>query len=292
MWAGTLAVLLLVTFSPTAYYMASKDGKHLEALRKLGRSIITPWLDHRWNVVERKKQRMQKYRVPEHLRANASALPVYAITLARLPERQANLAACMAPHNISYQTVWGVDGRARDGIPDAWLRQYAGPRYRAWVSGGDQHKALMLANKLSHVAAWHTMLARRDPLAVVLEDDACVGVHARWAERVVASLEGLPADWDLLYLWAFGGQRGALAGDGLRVVRKIAGTACYVLRDSGAIKLLELFKGSDNSVDKTLFYLESDHKVQAYIVEPELCGVSGKLKSTLEYPGKRNGKQH
>ncbi len=57
---------------------------------------------------------------------------------------------------------------------------------------------------------------------------------------MIKALEQLPEDWDVLYLWAQGGQRGRFVGPSVRVVRKAAGTVCYVLSLQGALKIIRL----------------------------------------------------
>lgn len=47
-----------------------------------------------------------------------------------------------------------------------------------------------------------------------------------------------------MYLWAHGGQRGGFVGDGVRVVRKAAGTVCYVVSLKGAVNLIRSVEGA------------------------------------------------
>lgn len=86
---------------------------------------------------------------------------------------------------------------------------------------------------------------REQQAAVILEvppaDDACpLPNNATWMSELVKALEQLPEDWDILYLWAHGGQRGRFVGPSVRVVRKAAGTVCYVLSLKGALKVIRL----------------------------------------------------
>ncbi|PNW84977.1 hypothetical protein CHLRE_03g166550v5 [Chlamydomonas reinhardtii] len=278
------SIPLLVTLGSSGHWTHSNTSRPLrEHAKELWWHLVGPLYDWRWSRVEAAKQALPKYVLPPGLNGT---LPVHVIVIPRLTQRLADARQRLAEVGVAYELLNGTDGR--QPIPAPLLDMYLGPRLRDLVlRQHDQHWVMMTANLLSNVQAFHRVVAREQQAAVILEDDACPRPNnASWMAEVIKALQQLPEDWDILYLWAQGGQRGRFVGPNVRVVRKAAGTVCYVLSLKGALQAIRLAEHANEGIDKVLFYHEWRHHLQAYVTEPPLCshGPSGDgAGSTLEY---------
>ncbi|KAG2443013.1 hypothetical protein HYH02_009429 [Chlamydomonas schloesseri] len=278
--AGSIP-LLITLWSPLGWSHSTLPFR--ERAKDLWWRVMGPIYDWRWNRVEAAKQALPRYVLPPGLNGT---LPVHVIVIPRLTQRLADARARMAEVGVAYELLNGTDGRQL--IPPALLDLYLGPRLRQLVlQQHDQHWIMMTANLLSNVQAFHRVVEREQEAAIILEDDACPRPNnATWMSEVVKALEQLPDDWDIMYLWAQGGQRGRFVGPSVRVVRKAAGTVCYVLSLKGALKAIRLAEHANEGIDKVFFYHEWRHHLQAYVTEPPLCshGPAGDgAGSSLEY---------
>ena len=163
--------------------------------------------------------------------------PIWVLNLRRSVERRARIAGHLDALGLPFEIIEGVDGRAMT----------AGDR--AAVSNSRESQRLLrreltpgeIGCGISHLALYRKLVDEGWDEVVILEDDAIVD---REFLEVLRRRESLPADWELVLLYHgrpqvsfWGGRR--LGPVGCVKFASVAwGTVGYLLRRSGAIKLL------------------------------------------------------
>ena len=116
-----------------------------------------------------------------------------------------------------------------------------------------------IANGMSHIKAWKTILKSNEPYGIVFEDD--VILTDNFYDKVMIHLKNLPKDYDLFYLSCFGCQNNLnplniifnMVGLGNSNLTKInnyinqpsvsLGLHAYIISKAGIKKLLKLLEG-------------------------------------------------
>lgn len=103
-----------------------------------------------------------------------------------------------------------------------------------------------VALDISYTRLFDELYSKREsePVAVILEDDAVLNVHAReFLPRVRSLLGQLPSDWDvfLLYSHRFNGYRDYVSRD-IQLVLDAVGTAAFVVKTSRCQVFNDLLK--------------------------------------------------
>jgi glycosyl transferase family 25 len=135
----------------------------------------------------------------------------------------------------------------------------------------------------SHIKAWDTLLASRNPYAMVIEDDAVL--PPRLARLIKCIVAALPEHWDLVHLYGDEGRatRPLRAIDAerelVRYSRAPAGAVGYLISRSGAAKLRQREVRSwpiDTDLRRPWHF-----GLDSYGVSPPVVGHSGLFASTL-----------
>lgn len=103
---------------------------------------------------------------------NNQNLPIFVISLARAPERRKSIEQHLCNLGLSYEIVNAVDGNL---LPVDEQKKLLAPGV-SYVPG-------VIGCYLSHVRVYQTILDRKIPIALVLEDDA------RLNPKIVAALK-------------------------------------------------------------------------------------------------------
>lgn len=175
-------------------------------------------------------------------RAGAIGLPVYFVNMDENADRRAQLEARLAeltPPVIGVR-VRAVDGRQRFGSAHV----HSGFE---WSSPGE------LGCTLSHLAVAKRLVADGHAAALVLEDDAHLGLVPLWPVSLAELVRALPPRWTTLQLYhgtdtaAEPPLRGhsALVPYDLSARVRSPGTVAYVLSRRGARALLRLTDGGE-----------------------------------------------
>ncbi|KAF0304820.1 Glycosyltransferase 25 family member [Amphibalanus amphitrite] len=167
---------------------------------------------------------------------------IYMIGLARRPDRRRRMLLAFDELGIDAETVDAVDGRqlndsALAELGVAMLRDYRDPINDRRLTFGE------IGCFLSHHRVWSDMVAHGYERIIVFEDDLRFASYFHYRlERLMAEVDALNLDWDLIYLgrkimrtdeeWVAGAQR-------LVHPSYTYWTLAYALTRRGAEKLLK-----------------------------------------------------
>lgn len=185
------------------------------------------------------------------------SLHIFALSLARLPERWAHLSARLAALGLGAERVEAVDARS---VSASALRERFGASAAFPATAGD------MACALGHLAIWERIAALGDGAAIVLEDDATPSAaFAAFAGEGTLTLMRRH-DMGLLKLEAWPGPQrsrrfplGSAIGPApggttlFRLQSGFLGSCAYVLTAHGARALLARYPVPRVPVDHLLF---------------------------------------
>jgi glycosyl transferase family 25 len=166
-----------------------------------------------------------------------SAASVYVLNLARSPERRAFMLGVCARAGVVAEFVAAVDGRT----------------CRSSLAALSKAETALI---LSHRKAWRKLLAGRNDLAIVLEDDVHLGEG--FAALIVSDWAGLAFDvikLETMFHRILVARNGSRLGDRLlhRLRSEHVGAAGYIVSREGARKLLRATRRLHEPVDQTIF---------------------------------------
>jgi glycosyl transferase family 25 len=201
-----------------------------------------------------------------------AAIPIYVISLGRVPERQAHMHAQMAHLGLAYEIVQAVDGRE----PIEGLERIYDRRRRLRTYGSDLTPA-EIACCLSHLEACRRIVESEAGIGLVLEDDV---VLSDAVAPVLADLAGLvPRGFDVARLAGLRERRGRVVhhlSGGHALVRLALGSCgaqAYVITAAGARKLISyctpITRQIDIALDETCFNRLDSYAVLPYPVRHE-----------------------
>ncbi|TQS70285.1 glycosyltransferase family 25 protein [Rhodobacteraceae bacterium] len=164
-------------------------------------------------------------------------LPVYVLTLPGDEKRRQPLLAALDAQHISYELVYGVDGR--QGLPAEYLSQIDrdGARVRHGYSLSDGE----FACALSHRFLWQKVIEHSSTAALILEDDAQITpkLGAFLASDHVFDAPLIQLDYSRAWCARFSARRAGDFGTRWRMVKTSALTTGYVVSQDAAIALLK-----------------------------------------------------
>ena len=208
-------------------------------------------------------------------------VPVRVMNLDRRPDRWAQMIEALAGAGVRrYERVPARDGRSIRPGPDE-LALFDKNHFR-WRRG-------VVGCALSHLGLWWRLASSPDPRTtwLILEDDVSFAADflAEWS-RAHDEADRVDPDWELLFLGlcvdppahgpeaAGGAREPATTRQVTRLARMptgvIGGTFAYMLRRTGAWKLLEWVAREGIRVPIDTFLLHHVAGLRAFVVEPHL----------------------
>jgi glycosyl transferase family 25 len=161
--------------------------------------------------------------------------PIFVVNLERSPERREAITTSLEPLGLEFEFFAAVDGNQL-GTED--LSVYSESDAIKTVG-----RALTLGEigcYLSHVGVWKEIVARNLPEALVLEDDAEIGLAAL---EILARRQFLPTDWEFINFLS--DTRQTTLGNPIWDIYRVAefrgwanGSVAYLLSQGGARRLL------------------------------------------------------
>uniref|UniRef100_A0A383VT41 Glycosyl transferase family 25 domain-containing protein n=1 Tax=Tetradesmus obliquus TaxID=3088 RepID=A0A383VT41_TETOB len=200
--------------------------------------------ESKWKELEKAKRSMPQDTTYQNMTAQQlrEELPVRVISLARATERRTTVSKILEAAGVSYELVDAVDA-ANTSIPLSDVKKFVrGYRLRHWKDAERyRFHRQKVAVDVSHYQNLDRIL-KENRTAVILEDDVNLPEAGRnkdaWYIRVLAALQELPQDWDVLYVDTCTEKRGAVLGDHVRVARQALCTLGYIATPRFARKAL------------------------------------------------------
>ena len=212
--------------------------------------------------------------------------PIYVISLARETARREDIKQRLTALGANYEIVDAVDGKTI--APKEYMHRLR-PLHSKIAYNGELTKG-EIGCFLSHYNLWQKIANQTDDCALILEDDA---VWDNDFAEVIAKVANCEWHWEIV-LFSAGKSRPAdyvLSdfGNGRKLVRykrRPATTAAYLLRPSGAKKLLSHCQNIRASVD-TMYTEFWKHGAAFYHLDPAPARQSG-AQSQMEYETKHS----
>ncbi|WIA23889.1 hypothetical protein OEZ85_013539 [Tetradesmus obliquus] len=249
--------------------------------------------ESKWKELEKAKRSMPKDTTYQNMTAQQlrEELPVWVISLARATERRTTVRKVLEAAGVSYELVDAVDA-ANTSIPISDVKKFVrGYRLRHWKDAERyRFHRQKVAVDVSHYQNLDRIL-KENRTAVILEDDVNLPEAGRnkdaWYIRVLAALQELPQDWDVLYVDTCTEKRGAVLGDHVRVARQALCTLGYIATPRFARKALAQVRTSNLRlrtpfVDLLYANMIEHLEVAGYVAAPPLAGFSS-AQSTMDY---------
>lgn len=168
----------------------------------------------------------------------APACPVFVVNLERARHRREYILRHLATFGIEPRLFPAVDGSTLDLADLAQRNIYVDSAARKTFSRS--LRPAEIACSLSHVNIYRTIVDENIGQALVLEDDAMLLPDFNCL--LASALAEIPADWELLQLFHNCPEQVAIGKHVVRfpgTSRLPVGSAAYVIRQSGARKMLE-----------------------------------------------------
>jgi GR25 family glycosyltransferase involved in LPS biosynthesis len=209
----------------------------------------------------------------------AQKLPIWVISLKRLPERRASVISSLKEAGIAnYELIDAVDGKDPSAVTYADAEKYMkGLLLRMWYKGHPWAR-IRLAGDLSHYRLLERAAATNTS-AIIMEDDVkLVPPSNNWYGDLLAALKDLPSGWDALYLTGCFLQQGRTIGKHLVALRGGACTSAYLITPKFARTALGFAQNHERQyevADIKFEVLMRWQKIQAYACDPFLVFPSG-----------------
>lgn len=227
---------------------------------------------------------------PEQLR---DRLPIRVISLARIHARRQTVLTHLQAAGIRFEVFDAIDGKNASPIFDSTVAKYIqGIRLDLWKRQHPHHRK-KVAVDISHYVNLHRISKEGQP-ALIIEDDARIpstlpstrwdsvepavgnSSHAgRWYAALLAALQELPEDWDVLYPAMCWEEVGATIRGRVQIVKGGACTLGYLASPRFANAVLAELRRTKSLrrgpvVDGLYQDLFKHWEVAAYITTPRL----------------------
>lgn len=168
---------------------------------------------------------------------NSDLPPVWVISLRRSTERRAHITQHLKEHNLPFEFFDAIDGQTL--TPDQWARYDA---RQAQDSIGRELVPGEIAVALSHLTLYQRMIDQNLDEVLILEDDVVLKPEVL---EILSRRASFPKGWEMMLLCHTWGIISAWyrqpifhLTEVVKFSRSVMSSAAYLLRQSGARKLL------------------------------------------------------
>ena len=214
--------------------------------------------------------------------------PVFVINLDKSPERMARIAKRLNELFIPFERISGVYGAelSQEEIDQYYCPKLNKKNYRRPIGLGE------IGCYISHIKAWQTIVDRKLPCGLILEDDIVI---EEGLADLAKELGSLPDTFDIVKF--FNKKKNPKIVDSVDFARKYKlcrfkkipiGNYAQLISLSGAKKLLKTYEKFGRPVDEDIqHWWESDTNVIG--VMPSVVRPNESAQSDIDEQGKRKG---